>query len=138
VPEDFLCDVARAESGHVQWSVTILTLEGQPYVETFDVAASGEFSPISSETTASVRLTDDTLQATFKGSAGASDTQTCTLAADQKQMTCRGLLTEGDGQTVNYVDVYDRRESATGITTVGTTGLSITASASMAAEATDK
>jgi hypothetical protein len=119
VPKDLRCDLARAESGHVQWAVTILTPEGQPYVETFDVAADGEFSPISGETTASVRLTDDTLQATFKGPAGQSDTQTCTLSADQKQMTCRGVLTGGDGQRVNYVDVYDRRESAAGDTGAG-------------------
>jgi hypothetical protein len=113
-PKDLICDIARAESGHVQWSVTILTPEGQPYVETFAAPANGEFSPINSETTASVRLTDDTLQATFKGPAGQSDAQTCTLSADHTQMTCRGVLTERDGQTVNYVDVYDRRESAAG------------------------
>ena len=114
VPKDLLCDIARAESNRVNWSITILTPEDQPYVETFAAPANGDFSPISSETTASVRLTADTLQATFKGPAGASDTQTCTLSADQKQMTCRGVLTKGDGQTVNYVDVYDRRESADG------------------------
>jgi hypothetical protein len=109
VPKDLICDIARAESGHVQWSVTILTPEGQPYVETFAAPANGEFSPINSGTTASFRLTGDTLQATFKGPTGQSDTQTCTLSADHTQMTCRGVLTEGDGQTVNYVDVYDRK-----------------------------
>jgi hypothetical protein len=119
VPKDLICDIARTESGHVQWSITILTTEGQPYVETFAVTANGEFSPISSETTASVRLTDDTLQATFKGPTGQSDAQTCTLSADQTQMTCRGVLTQGDGQTVNYVDVYDRRERAAGATGAG-------------------
>ena len=82
VPQDFLCDLARAESNHVSWSVTILTPEGQPYVETFAAPANGDFSPISSETTAAVRLTEDTLQVTFTGPAGQSDTQTCTLATD--------------------------------------------------------
>lgn len=119
VPKDLICDIARAESNHVQWSVTVLTPEDQPYVETFATPANGEFSPISSETTASVRLTDDTLQATFKGPAGQSDAQTCTLSADQTQMTCRGVLTERDGQTVNYVDVYDRRGRADGDTGAG-------------------
>jgi hypothetical protein len=28
---------------------------------------------------------------------------------EDTQMTCRGVLSAGDGQTVNYVDVYDRR-----------------------------
>ena len=75
---------------------------------TFDAAANEEFVPISSDTTASARLTGDTLQATFKGSTGQSDAQTCTVSADQQQMTCSGVLTDGNGQTVNYVDVYDR------------------------------
>jgi hypothetical protein len=118
-PEGFLCDIARTESSHLQWSITILTTEDQPYVETFDVTTDGEFSPISSETTASVRLTDDILQATFKGPAGASDVQTCTLSADQKQMTCRGVLRTGAGQAVKYVDVYDRRENGDGDTGAG-------------------
>jgi hypothetical protein len=114
VPKDLICHIAKADTSHVQWSITVLTAEGQPQVETFDTAANGEFYPISGETTASFRLTGDTLQATFTGPAGQSDTQTCALSADQQQMTCRGVLTEGDGQTVKYVDVYDRREIADG------------------------
>src|SRR5262249_23102278 len=46
VPEELLCDIARTESSHVQWSITTLTAEAQPYGETSDVAANGEFSPI--------------------------------------------------------------------------------------------
>jgi hypothetical protein len=109
VPKDLICEIARADDSHVKWSVTVLTAEGRQHVETFDTVANGEFYPISSETTASFRLTGDTLQAAFKGPAGQSDAHTCTLSADQKQMICRGVLTtEGDGRTVNYVDVYDR------------------------------
>ena len=108
VPKDLICEIARAEDSHVKWSVTVLTAAGRQHVETFDTVANGEFYPLSSETTASFRLTGDTLQATFKGPTGQSDTQTCTISADHKQMTCRGVLTEGDGRTVNYVDVYDR------------------------------
>ena len=108
VPKDLICDISRADDSHVQWSVTVLTAEGRPHVETFDTVANGEFYPISSGTTASFRLTGDTFQATFKGPAGQSDAHTCTLSADHKQMMCRGVLTEGDGRTVNYVDIYDR------------------------------
>jgi hypothetical protein len=108
VPKDLICDIARADTSHVQWSLTVLTTEGRPHVETFDTVANGEFYPISSGTTASFRLTGDALQATFKGPTGQSDAQTCTLSADHQQMTCRGVLTEGDGRTVSYVDVYDR------------------------------
>ena len=109
VPKDLICDIARADDSHVKWSVTVLTAEDRPHVETFDTVANGEFYPISSETTASFRLTGDTLQVTFKGPAGQSDAHTCTISADRKQMMCRGVLTEGDGRTVNYVDVYDRK-----------------------------
>jgi len=108
VPKDVICDISRADGNHVKWSVTVLTTEGRRHVETFDTVANGEFYPISSETTASFRLTGDTLQATFDGPTGQSDAQTCILSADHKQMICRGVLTEGDGRTVNYVDVYDR------------------------------
>jgi len=108
VPKDLICEISRAEDSHVKWSVTVLTAEGQPHVETFDTVANGEFYPVSSETTASFRLTGDTLQTTFTGPAGQSDAHTCTLSADHKQMICRGVLTEGDSRTVNYVDVYDR------------------------------
>jgi hypothetical protein len=114
VPKDLICDIARADTTHVKWSITVLTTEGQPQVETFDAVANGEFYPIGPETTASFHLTDDTLQVTFNGPAGQSDAQTCTLAADHTQMTCRGVLREGDGQAVHYVDVYDRRENAAG------------------------
>ena len=48
------------------------------------------------------------LQATFKGPTGQTDALTCTVATDQKKMTCNGVLDSGDGRTTNYVDVYDR------------------------------
>jgi hypothetical protein len=108
VPKDLICDIARADASHVKWSITVLTSEGRPHVETFDTAANGEPYPIGSGTTASFRLAGDALQATFKGPTGQSDAQTCTLSGDHKQMICRGVLTEGDGRTVSYVDVYDR------------------------------
>jgi hypothetical protein len=108
VPNDLTHEISRADSSHVKWSVTILTPEGRPQVVTFDAATDGEFYPISSDTTASARLTGDTLQATFKGPSGRSDAQTCTVSADRQQMTCRGVLTNGKGQTASYVDVYDR------------------------------
>jgi hypothetical protein len=108
-PNDLTSEISRADGHQVTWSVTIVTPDGRPHVVTFDAAPDGESHRISSDTTASVRLTGDTLQATFKGPAGQSDAQTCTVSADQQQLTCRGVLTDGNGQTVNYVDVYHRR-----------------------------
>jgi hypothetical protein len=106
VPDDFTSEISRCDS-RVQWSVTVVTAEGQ-HVESYDAAATGEFGPISSNTAASCRLVGDALQTTFKGPAGQSDVQTCAVSADQKQMTCTGVLTDRDGRTINYVDVYDR------------------------------
>jgi len=107
-PNDLTSEISRADGNYVTWSVTIVTPDGQSHVVPFDAATNGESYPISSDTTASARLTGDTLQATFKGPTGRSDAQTCTVSADQQQMTCRGVVTDGAGRTVNYVDVYDR------------------------------
>jgi hypothetical protein len=86
----------------------IITPQGRRYVETFDVAPDDRFYPISSDTTAAVRLTGDALQATFKGPTDQSDAVRCILSADQQVMTCSGVLNEGNGRTANYVAVYDR------------------------------
>jgi hypothetical protein len=107
-PNDLTSEISRADGNRLTRSATIVTLDGQPEVVTFDAPADGRAYPVGSDTTASLRVTGDTLQATFTEPDGQSDAQTCTVAADQKQMTCRGVLTEGDGQTVTYVDVYDR------------------------------
>jgi hypothetical protein len=110
VPNDLTSEISRADS-HVKWSVTILTTDlGTQawHIETFEAAADGESHPISSDTALACRLAGGGLQTTFKGPAGESDTQTCTLSPDGKQMTCSGALTGRDGATVNYVDVYDR------------------------------
>ena len=107
-PNELTSEISRADGNSVTWSVTIVTPDGQSHVVTFDAADYGEFVPISSDTSAAARLIGDTLQATFKGPIGQSDAQMCTVSADQQQMTCRGVLTDGNGQTVSYVDVYDR------------------------------
>ena len=108
VPNDVITEISRVDSTHVQWSLTVLAAQGQTSVETFDAVPNGEFYPINSDTTAAFSLIGNTLQATFKGSIGQTDSLTCTLAADQKKMTCKGVLSSGDGRTTNYVDVYDR------------------------------
>ena len=107
-PNDLTSEISRADGDSVTWTVTIVTPDGQSHVVPFEAATDGESYRISSDTTASARLTGDTLQATFKGPNGRSDVQTCTVSADQQQMTCRGVLTDGNGQTANYVDVYER------------------------------
>jgi hypothetical protein len=109
IPDDLTTEISRIDGSHLKWSVTMLSSGQPPQVETFDLAPNGEFYPISSDTMASFRLTGNTLQATFRGANGESDALTCALSADQKQMTCKGVLTETDGRAANYVDVFDRK-----------------------------
>jgi hypothetical protein len=106
-PNDLVSEISRAD-GSVTWSATIVTPDDQPHVVTVDAAANGESHRVSSDTTASVHLTDNALQVTFKGPGGRSDAQTCTVSADHQKMTCKGVLTDGAGHTASYVDVYDR------------------------------
>ncbi len=108
VPSDVIAEISRADSTHVKWSLTVVAAQGQTSVETFDTVANGEFYPINSDTTAALSLNGNRLQSTFKGPNGQTDTLTCTLSADQRKMTCRGALNDGDGRTTSYVDVYDR------------------------------
>jgi hypothetical protein len=108
VPNDLTIEIARADNAHLKWSLTAVPAEGVPNVETFDAPANGEFYPVSSDTTASFQLKGGALQATFKGPAGQSDDQTCSVSPDKKKLTCQGVLSEADGTTAKYVDVYDR------------------------------
>ena len=108
VPSDVTAEISRADNAHLQWSLTVRDSQSQPNVETFDAPANGEFYPVSSDTTAAFRLGEGSLQATFKGLSGETDSLTCTVTADRRKMTCKGVLIDGHGRTANYVDVYDR------------------------------
>src|SRR5260370_20697992 len=92
VLNDVTAEISRVDSTHVQWSLTVLASQGQTSVETFDAVANGEFYSINSDTTAAFSLIGNTLQATFKGPTGQTDTMTCTLVAAQKKMTYKGAL----------------------------------------------
>jgi hypothetical protein len=107
-PKDVVSEISRADGGAISWSITIVTPDDQRHVVTFAAETDGSAKPISSDTSASARMSDETLQATFNGPAGRSDTQTCTVFADRSQMTCRGVLSDEQGHSVSYVDVYER------------------------------
>jgi hypothetical protein len=102
-PKDVVTAISQADGGAVSWVVTIVTPDDQQHVMTF--TAGGDAQPVASDTTASARLNGDTLQATFSGYAGQSDTLTCTVSANHTQMTCSGVLTDGHGHSVDYADV---------------------------------
>ena len=106
-PRDVMSEISRAHGESVSWSVTIVMPDDERHVVMFQADPAGA-APHGIETTASARMADETLQATFNGPAGQSDTQTCTVSADRKQMTCSGVVTDGQGQSAKYVDVYDR------------------------------
>jgi hypothetical protein len=105
-PKDVVSDISQADGGAVSWTVTVVTPDDQQHVMTFKAGA--EPQPMGKDTTASARVNSDTLETTFKGNAGQSDTLTCTVSANDKQMTCNGVLSDGKGHSVKYVDVYDR------------------------------
>jgi len=107
-PKDLVSDISRADANSVTWSVTIITPDDQSHVVTFQAGINGEPQRLSPDTTATARLTADTLQATFTGPTGRSDAQTCTVSPDGQTMTCKGVVTDGAGQKASYVDVYDR------------------------------
>ncbi len=107
-PRDIVTDIARADAMHVRWTLTVTDAQGQTDKSTFDLAANGEFYPISGDTTAAVQLTAATLQATFLDSTGQTDKLTCTLTPDGRRMTCNGMISQGSGNMANYVDVFDR------------------------------
>lgn len=107
-PKDVVSDISRAEGAAVSWEVTIITPDDHKHVVKFEADPGGEVTRISSDTTATARVDGTTLQATFNGPSGQSDTQTCTVSGDRKQMTCKGVMNDGQGRSATYVDVYDR------------------------------
>lgn len=106
-PKDVVSDISRADGTSVAWSVTIVTPDDQRHIVTFEADPAGD-AQHGIDTTASARMADETLQAMFNGPAGRSDTQTCAVSANRKQMTCKGVMSDGQGHSVSYVDVYDR------------------------------
>jgi hypothetical protein len=108
VPGDVMVEITRVDSTHVKWSLSVVAAQGQKNIERFDAVANGEFYPISSDTMAAFRLGESSLQVTFKGPSGETDSLTCTVATDRKKMTCKGTLVDSDGRAANYIDVYDR------------------------------
>lgn len=106
VPKDVVSEISQADGGSVSWSVTVTMPDDQRHVMTFKAGA--EPARVGSDTIASAVLSAETLQTTFSGDGGQSDTLTCTVSANHDQMTCKGVLNDGKGHSVSYVDVYDR------------------------------
>jgi hypothetical protein len=107
-PKDLVAEISQADSARVRWSLTVAAVQGETNVETFDVVANGELHPINDDTTAAFTVKGNLLESMFKGPNGQTDTLTCGLSADRSKMTCRGALSDGNGRTATYVDVFDR------------------------------
>ena len=108
-PKDVVSDISRADERRVAWTVTVVAPDGDQRVVTFEGAGDGQARSLGdSGTTAAAKATTDSLQATVIGATGQSDVQTCTLSSGGRRMTCRGVLSDGQGHTLTYVDVYDR------------------------------
>jgi len=107
-PNDLIAEISQADSARVRWSLTVIVAQGESNVETFDVIANGAFYPINDDTTAAFTVNGSLLQSTFQGPNGQTDTLSCALSADRRRMTCRGALSDGNGGTTTYVDIFDR------------------------------
>jgi hypothetical protein len=108
VPKDVVLEISTRDNNRLKWSLTVVGVDGKSRVETLEAATNGEIYRISSDMTASFRLNDGILEVTFRGAVGRSDALTCMLSPDSQRMTCLGVLSGGNGRTVNYVDVYDK------------------------------
>ena len=106
--DDVTAEINRVDGAHVSWSFTVLADQGARKVESFEAVADGAFHQINGGTMAAFHLMGNALQATFKLPTGQTDTLTCSLSPDKKRMSCRGVLSSGDGRVTSYVDVYDR------------------------------
>ncbi len=108
-PASLVTRIDRADPLHVRWSTTITDAQGQKDMQTFDTPANGEFYSMNGTTLVAHRIGPSTLQSTFKEGDGQTDQVTCTLSANANQMTCIGQITNPDGSTAQYTDVFDRR-----------------------------
>jgi len=105
--KDVVSEISSADGQSISWSVTIVTPDDVRHVVEFQADPAGA-AQHGASTTASARMADETLQATFTGAAGRSDTRSCTVSADRTRMTCKGVVSDGQGHSTSYVDVYDR------------------------------
>jgi len=109
LPEDVTLDVSRADATDVAWSLTVRRSAGSgQHVEAFNAPPDGQFRSMSSDTTAALRLSSGALEITFRDPVGNSDVMSCTVAADDQRMTCKGMMSGGHIPAMNYVDVFDR------------------------------
>ena len=110
-PKDVVADVSRADSGDIKWTATMTDHKDQSRTESFSAAPDGTFHEVEGagkDTMAAFTLNNGQLQSTFKNLTGGTDTQTCSVSADHNVMTCKGIWSDGKGDTAPYTDVYDR------------------------------
>ena len=110
-PQDVKASIVSADNGHIKWTADVTDNQGKRHIETFDGKPDGTFFPVvgaGHDVTAAFTIGNGALQSTFKGANGASDSQSCTVSADDKEMTCRGTWTDGKSKSEHYIDVYDR------------------------------
>jgi hypothetical protein len=108
-PGDLTTEISRRDNQHLTWSATVLYSDGGSDVETFTAATDGKFRRIGGGTIFALRVADNILKGTFEGPSGQSDSFTCIVSAQQEEMTCKGVLGDGEGRIAHYIDVYDRK-----------------------------
>ena len=117
-PKDVVLNIAAADSSRVQSTITITDDQGQKHVEQFGGVPDGKPRPLPAPAgapagqgagaTIAFTLANNTMKTVVHSPDGGSDTQSCTVSPDQRQLTCNGTENDGKGHNQNYRDVYDR------------------------------
>lgn len=110
-PKDIVLEIRSADPAHVQWTVTAIDTDGKAHVTSFDGPADNTPRPLQGSApgeTAAFSVDSQTLKAIYRDPSGATDTQSCSLSADGRKMTCAGTEADGKGKSDTYTDAYDR------------------------------
>ncbi len=112
LPKDIILNITSATPQNVTWTVTVIDQQGQQHVESFSGSGDGKPGKLTGGApgmSAASTVAATTFETVFTNEDGSTDRSTCSVSGDRKKMTCRGVESDGKGQTANYTDVYERR-----------------------------
>ena len=109
--QDIRLNITELSGGKLKWTLNAVDPAGQRHTESFDGKVDGTPTPVAGaggQTTAAFTIAGDRLSAVFRSPDGGSDSWSCSLAADGRKMSCKGMESDGKGHNADYTDVYDR------------------------------
>ncbi len=111
-PREVVLTITSADAAHVTWRLTMIDEKGERHVQSFSGTGDGKSAPVAGTSDGSMgafTVTATLLDSVYTYPGGASDRSSCSVSADRKTMTCRGIESDGKGHFAAYVDVYDRK-----------------------------